>query len=135
MEKEKVLFICTHNAARSQMAEGLLRALRGDRYEVYSAGTDKKKVNPHAVKAMAEIGIDIGSHRSKSISEFSRMVFDRVVTVCDHAKESCPIYPSAKRTIHKGFDDPSALIGTEEEIMVGFRDIRNKIRNWIEQDF
>lgn len=135
MEKEKVLFICTHNAARSQMAEGFLRALRGDHYEVYSAGTDTTKVNPHAVKAMAEIGIDIGSHRSKCITEFSGMVFDCVITVCDQAKESCPIYPGTKRTIHKGFDDPSALTGSEDEIIMGFRAIRDKVRNWIEQDF
>ena len=135
MEKEKVLFICTHNSARSQMAEGLLRSLRGDRYEVYSAGTDPAGVSSHAVKAMAEIGIDISNHRSKNIREFSGMVFDYVVTVCDHAKEVCPVYPGVKKTIHKDFNDPSVLTGPEENVMAGFRDIREKIRNWIEQAF
>jgi arsenate reductase len=135
MEKEKVLFICTHNSARSQMAEGLLRSLRGDRYEVYSAGSDPAGVSTHAVKAMAEISIDISNHRSKNIREFSGMAFNYVVTVCDHVREVCPVYTGAKRTIHKDFNDPSALTGPEENIMAGFRDVRDKIRNWIERDF
>ena len=120
-EKKRVLFICTHNAARSQMAEGLLRALYGDRYEAFSAGTEPGRVSTGAIRAMAEIGIDISHHRSKSLTEFLDQEFDYVVTVCDHAKESCPYFPGGKKIIHQSFEDPSALTGTEEEIMAGFR--------------
>ena len=134
-EKRRVLFICTHNAARSQMAEGLVRALYGNRYEVFSAGTDTGIVSPFAIKVMAEIGLDISSHYSKSIQEFSNQSFDYVVTVCDHAKESCPFFPGGKKILHKSFEDPSSLTGTEEEIMAGFRRVRNAIRSWIENEF
>ena len=134
-EKRRVLFICTHNAARSQMAEGLVRALYGNRYEVFSAGTDPGIVSPFAIKVMAEIGLDISSHYSKSIQEFSNQSFDYVVTVCDHAKESCPFFPGGKKILHKSFEDPSSLTGTEEEIMAGFRRVRNAIRSWIENEF
>jgi arsenate reductase len=134
-EKKRVLFICTHNAARSQMAEGLVRALYGNRYEVFSAGTDPGIVSPFAIKVMAEIGLDISSHYSKSIQEFSNQSFDYVVTVCDHAKESCPFFPGGKKILHQSFEDPSSLTGTEEEIMAGFRRIRNAIRSWIENEF
>ena len=94
--KKKVLFICTHNSARSQMAEGLMRTLYPDRYVVFSAGTEPRGVNPYAVKGMAEIGIDISLHRSKSLDEFLDMKFDYVVTVCDHAKQICPFFPGGK---------------------------------------
>ncbi|MCX5856349.1 MAG: arsenate reductase ArsC [Deltaproteobacteria bacterium] len=134
-EKKRVLFICTHNAARSQMAEGLVRALYGNRYEVFSAGTDTGIVSPFAIKVMAEIGLDISSHYSKSIQEFSNQSFDYVVTVCDHAKESCPFFPGGKKILHQSFEDPSSLTGTEEEIMAGFRRVRNAIRSWIENEF
>ena len=134
-EKRRVLFICTHNAARSLMAEGLVRALYGNRYEVFSAGTDTGIVSPFAIKVMAEIGLDISSHYSKSIQEFSNQSFDYVVTVCDHAKESCPFFPGGKKILHKSFEDPSSLTGTEEEIMAGFRRVRNAIRSWIENEF
>jgi arsenate reductase len=134
-EKKRVLFICTHNAARSQMAEGLVRALYGNRYEVFSAGTDPGIVSPFAIKVMAEIGLDISSHYSKSIQEFSNQSFDYVVTVCDHAKESCPFFPGGKKILHQSFEDPSSLTGTEEEIMAGFRRVRNAIRSWIENEF
>lgn len=130
-----MLFICTHNAARSQMAEGLLRALHGDRYEALSAGTEPASVSPYAVRVMIEIGIDMGAHRSKSIQEFSGQQFDYVVTVCDHAKEACPYFPGGKKMIHQSFADPSALIGTEEEITEGFRRIRDEIKSWIENEF
>jgi len=105
-EKKRVLFICTHNAARSQMAEGLLRALHGDHYEAFSAGTEPGSVNASAIRAMAEIGIDISHHRSKSLKEFFDQEFDYVVTVCDHAKESCPYFPGGKKILHQSFDDP-----------------------------
>jgi len=134
-EKKRVLFICTHNAARSQMAEGLLRALHGNRYEVFSAGTEPGRVSPYAIKVMAEIGIDIGAHRAKSLQEFSDQAFDYVVTVCDHAKESCPVFPGGKKYLHQSFDDPSSLTGTAEEMMVGFRRICHEIRRWIEEEF
>jgi arsenate reductase len=134
-EKKRVLVICTHNAARSQMAEGLLRALHGNRYEVFSAGTEPGRVSPYAIKVMAEIGIDIGAHRAKSLQEFSDQAFDYVVTVCDHAKESCPYFPGGEKVLHRSFEDPSALSGPEEKIMAGFRRIRDEIRRWIEEEF
>jgi arsenate reductase len=133
--KKRVLFICTHNAARSQMAEGMLRALYGNLYEVYSAGTEPGDVSPYAVRVMSEIGIDMGAHRSKSIQEFIRQQFDYVVTVCDHVKESCPYFPGGKKMLHQSFADPSALIGTEEEITEGSRQIRDEIKSWIENEF
>jgi arsenate reductase len=133
--KKRVLFICTHNAARSQMAEGLLYALHGDRYEAFSAGTEPGIVSPYAVKVMAEIGIDIRHHRSKSLSIFLDQPFDYVVTVCDNAKESCPVFPGGRRRIHKSFEDPSTLAGSEEQITAGVRKIRDEIRKWIEIEF
>ncbi len=133
--KKRVLFICTHNAARSQMAEAFLRKLRGDSYEVFSAGTEPGTLNPLVVKAMAEIGIDISGHRSKRISELGNLEFDLVVTLCDQAKGICPILPGDHETLHKGFDDPSALTGTEKEIMTQVRRIRDEIRKWIEAEF
>lgn len=135
MSKERVLFICTHNSARSQMAEGLLRVLRGDRYDVFSAGTEPGGVNPYAVRVMAEIGMNIGNHRSKHVDEFGETAFDCVVTVCDHAKEACPFFPEAKKTIHKGFEDPSVFTGSAEDVLAGFRRIRDQIRDWIEGMF
>jgi arsenate reductase len=133
-EKKRVLFICTHNAARSQMAEGLFRALHGERYDVFSAGTEPGRVSPFAIKVMAEIGLDISSHYAKSIQEFLNQGFDYVVTVCDHARESCPFFPGGKKNLHQSFEDPSTLTGTEEEVMEGFRRIRNEIRCWIESE-
>lgn len=138
MKKEtklSVLFLCTHNSARSQMAEGLLRALRGDRYEVHSAGTEPDGVNPYAVRVMAEIGMDIGNHRSKHVDEFRETAFDYVVTVCDHAKEACPFFPGAKKMIHMGFEDPSVFTGSAEDVLAGFRRVRDQIRDWLEREF
>ena len=134
-KKKRVLFICTHNAARSQMADGLLRALHGNRYEVFSAGTEPGRVSPYAIRVMAEIGIDIGAHRAKSLQEFLDQEFDYVFTVCDHAKESCPYFPGGKKILHQSFDDPSSLTGTEEEIMADFRRICHEIRSCIEDEF
>ena len=133
-KKKKVLFICTHNSARSQMAEGILRAFYLELYEAYSAGTNPLEVNPHAVKVMEEIGIDISGHQAKSIQEFKDGLFDYVVTVCDQAKESCPFFPGRK-VIHKGFPDPTQFDGTEEDILSKFRDLRDEIRDWINRTF
>jgi len=130
--KKRVLFICTHNSARSQMAEGFLNALKGDRYEAYSAGIEPSRINPYAVKAMAEVGIDISTHRSKSIEEFRGENFDYVVTVCDLAKEACPFFPG-ERILHKDFEDPSEFKGTEDEILEKVRDVRDEIKDWIEK--
>ena len=132
--KKRVLFICTHNSARSQMAEGFLNTLYRDEYEAYSAGIEPTNVNPHVVKAMAEIGVDISTHRSKSVEEFRGENFDIVVTVCDHAKEACPFFPG-KRIIHKRFEDPSKFKGTEDEILEKVRLVRDEIKDWIEKTF
>jgi len=133
--KKKVLFICTHNSARSQMAEGLMRTLYPDRYVVFSAGTEPRGVNPYAVKGMAEIGIDISSHRSKSLNEFLDMKFDYVVTVCDQAKQVCPFFPGGKESIHKGFENPAAFKGNKDGKIAIFRRVRDEIREWIVETF
>ncbi|MEM3737094.1 MAG: arsenate reductase ArsC [Candidatus Bathyarchaeia archaeon] len=132
--KTKVLFVCTHNSARSQMAEGFLNALYGDRYEAYSAGIEPTKVNPYTVKVMAEIGIDISTHRSKSIEEFIGQNFDYVVTLCDNAREVCPFFPGGK-TLHKDFEDPAEFKGKETETLEKVRHVRDKIKDWIEETF
>ena len=131
--KKRVLFICTHNSARSQMAEGLVNALHGDRFEAFSAGTEPGEVRPEAVRVMAEIGIDIGGHRAKKVDEFVYQKFDTVMTVCDRAQRGCPFFPGGKEYIHRGFDDPSACPGTEEEVLACFRRVRDEIRAWIEE--
>jgi len=134
-ERKKVLFLCTHNSARSQMAEGILRSIHGDEYEAFSAGTEPSRVNPYAVRAMAEIGIDISEHVSKHIEKFDGHNFDTVVTVCDNAKEVCPTFPGANKYLHKGFTDPSKFRGKDEEILAGFRKVRDEIKGWIEEEF
>ena len=133
--KKTVLFICTHNSARSQMAEGFLNALYGSQYKAYSAGTEPSAVNLYAVKVMAEAGIDISRNRSKSVEEFVTMSFDYVVTVCDHAKETCPFFPGGKTYIHKGFEDPSQITGSENENLARVRKIRDEIKEWIHELF
>ncbi|MDY6960087.1 MAG: arsenate reductase ArsC [Halobacteriota archaeon] len=130
MMVEKILFICTHNSARSQMAEGLVNHLLKGKYHAYSAGTEPTGVNSYATKVMEEIGIDISSHRSKSIDEFRETKFDYVITVCDNAKEVCPFFPGGKQ-IHKSFVDPSTSQGTDEEILSSFRKVRDEIKEWI----
>ena len=132
--KKKVLFLCTHNSARSQMAEGFLNTLYGDRYEAHSAGITPTRINPHVVKAMAEIGIDISKNRSKSIEEFRGENFNYVVTVCDSARETCPFFPGEK-IIHKAFEDPSEFKGSEEEILKEVRQVRDRIKEWIKTAF
>ncbi|MEO0084686.1 MAG: arsenate reductase ArsC [candidate division WOR-3 bacterium] len=137
MNKQKVLFICTHNSARSQMAEGLLNHLYGDKYQAYSAGTQPTQVNPYAIKVMQEIGIDISQHRSKSVQEFLNEKFDYVITVCDRANETCPFFPNGKKRIHQSFPDPTSFIGisSEEESLNVFRQVRDKIKQWIQETF
>jgi len=135
MEKKRILFVCTHNASRSQMAEGLLRALKGDRYEVFSAGTEPTVVHPGAAAVMAEIGIDLSGHRSKGLGEFQGMGFDEVITVCDHARESCPIFLGDGLKTHQGFADPSTTTGTEAEVLEAFRRVREEIRAWIKETY
>lgn len=127
MDKERVLILCTGNSARSQMAEGILRDIAGDRFDVESAGTTPSHVRPEAIEAMREIGIDISSHRSKSVDEFSAQQFDHIVTVCDNAKESCPVFPGGAERTHWSFDDPAAVEGTHENRVDAFRRIRDEI--------
>jgi arsenate reductase len=116
------------------MAEGLLKTIYGNSYETFSAGIVPTHVNPYAVEVMKELGIDISTHRSKSIKEYQGMMFDYVITVCDNAKEGCPFFPG-KNIIHKGFDDPAQMEGSIEEILVIFRRVRDEIKNWIISTF
>jgi arsenate reductase len=129
--KKRVLILCTGNSARSQMAEGLLRHDAGDRFEVESAGTRPSHVRPEAIAVMGELGIDISGHRSKSVEEFAGRQFDYVLTVCDHARESCPVYPGHANRLHRAFEDPAAAEGTEEERLAAFRRVRDQIREFL----
>jgi arsenate reductase len=133
--KKKILFICTHNSARSQMAEGYMNAKYGDRFEGFSAGTKRTRVHPMAIVVMQEIGIDISGHQSKLIDEFFGKGIGTVVTVCDSAQGACPFFPGAKEVIHQSFSDPSAFKGSDEEVRVGFRRVRDEISQWIDQTF
>ncbi len=133
--KKRVLFVCTHNSARSQMAEGLLRSLYGKRYEVFSAGTKPSGVNPNSIEVMKEIGIDISSHYSKNVKDFINEDFDYVITVCGIAEESCPFFPGGKQQLHKDFEDPSSFSGNKEEVLAKFRKIRDELKKWIEELF
>ena len=127
-EKEKVLILCTGNSARSQMAEGLLRSIGGDRFEVESSGTIASFVRPQAIAVMAEIGIDISEHRSKCLDGFLGTSFDYVITVCDHAGANCPVFPGAAKRLHWSFDDPAEATGSDEEILTVFRRVRDEIK-------
>ena len=132
--RKRVLILCTGNSARSQMAEGLLRHDAGDRYEVSSAGTNPSSVRPEAIQALAELGIDIRHHRSKHVDELANQPFDYVLTVCDNARESCPVFPGAAKVIHHSFDDPAAAEGTEAEQLAEFRRVRDEIREYLKTD-
>ncbi len=135
MRKLKVLFLCTGNSCRSQMAEGWARHLKGDVIEAYSAGIETHGLNPHAVRVMAEAGVDISAHRSKHVDEIREIPFDYVVTVCDHAYESCPLFPGKTKVIHVGFDDPPRLakeVKTEQEALDHYRRVRDEIRRFVE---
>ena len=131
--KKTVLFICVHNSARSQMAEGLVNARYSDRLEAVSGGTEATRVHPAAIKAMTEIGIDIGGHLSKSIDVFEGRRFDYIVMVCDDKQADCPFFPGGKDYIHHAFDDPAACTGTDEEVLACFRRVRDEIRAFIEE--
>jgi arsenate reductase len=131
-DKKRVLILCTGNSARSQMAEGLLRHDAGNRFDVFSAGIAPSRVRSEAIAAMGELGIDISGHRSKSVDEFIGEHFDYVLTVCDDAKESCPIFPGKAVTIHHNFEDPAALQGSEGKRLAGFRRIRDEIREYLQ---
>jgi len=133
--RRRVLFLCTHNSARSQMAEGWLRALAGDRFEAASAGTEATRVHPLAIRAMAEAGVDIAGHASKTLERFVAEPWDWVVTVCDAANERCPVFPARTTRVHWSFDDPSGAVGGEEERLAVFRRVRDEIgahlRAWL----
>lgn len=132
--KRRVLFICTHNSARSQMAEGLLRHLGGERFEAFSAGTEATHVRPLAIKAMAELGIDISGQTSKTLQRYLHEPFDEVITVCDTAAETCPVFPGAAHRRHWSFPDPSKATGSEDEQLAVYRRVRDEIRTRIEQE-
>jgi arsenate reductase (thioredoxin) len=131
--KTRVLFLCTGNSCRSQMAEGFLRVLAGDRFEAASAGIAPMRINPTAVRVMAEIGIDISEQRSKSVVEMMGKQFDYVVTVCDNARETCPIFPGSSKKLHWSFDDPATAEGAEEERLEVFRRVRNELVSTIRE--
>jgi arsenate reductase len=127
-DKKRVLILCTGNSARSQMAEGLLRHDAGDRFEVFSAGTKPGRVRPEAITVMRELGIDISGNRSKHVDEFAGQNFDYVLTVCDNARQSCPVFPGQAVRVHHNFDDPAASESPEEERLALFRRVRDEIR-------
>ena len=127
-ETKRVLILCTGNSARSQMAEGLLRQMGGGRFEVESAGTHPGHVRPEAIEAMREVGIDISGHRSKSVDEFAGREFEVVITVCDNARENCPVFPARTERVHWSFDDPAAAPGGFDERLAVFRRVRDEIR-------
>jgi len=132
--KLKILFLCTGNSCRSQMAEAWTRLLKGDRFDAYSAGVQPKPLDPRAIKAMAEAGIDISEQKSKDVDVFGNMEFDYVITLCDNARESCPYFPAKTKLIHQGFEDPPKLAEeakNEEEAMAPYRRVRDEIRAFV----
>ena len=133
--KKKVLFLCTGNSCRSQMAEGLLRHFYGDRYQVFSAGTQPTAVNPRAIQVMAEINIDISRQHSKPVSGFENENFDTVVTVCDRANESCPLFLGNVKRIHWSLEDPAEAKGNQENVLAVFRKVRDQIKTQIDGEF
>lgn len=133
--KEKVLFLCNQNSARSQMAEGLLKSIYGENFEVYSAGSNPSTVNPYAVKVLKEVGVDISDNRSKSLKEFEDFEFDYVVTVCAGEGEACPFFHGGKTYLHESFEDPVAVDGNDHEKTDAFRRIRDEIKEWIKESF
>ncbi|GAB3020772.1 arsenate reductase ArsC [Niabella terrae] len=131
---KKVLVLCTGNSCRSQIAEGFLRQFAGDKAQIYSAGIETHGVNPKAIKVMAEDGIDISGHTSNNVNEYAGIDFDYVITVCDNAKENCPVFPSKAEKFHYDFPDPAKATGTDEEVMNEFRRVRDMIKKY-SQDF
>jgi arsenate reductase (thioredoxin) len=129
--KKKVLFLCTHNSCRSQMAEGIVNADLGERFQAFSAGTEATRVNPLAIRVLAEIGIDISGHFSKTLDAFAQEKFDYVITLCGSANEQCPLFFGGVERVHIGFDDPSQGTGSEEQMLPEFRRVRDEIRTVI----
>src|SRR5947207_4710384 len=134
MAKQRVLFVCTHNSARSQMAEGLLRHLAGDRFEAFSAGTEATHVRPLAIQAMAELSINIAGQESKTLDRYLGEPFDAVITVCDQANEACPVFFGVQERLHWSFPDPSRAAGSEDEQLAVYRSVRDAIRERIERE-
>jgi arsenate reductase len=134
-QKKSVLFLCTHNAARSQIAEAILNKLYGDRYTAFSAGTDPTQIDPLVVLVMNEIDIDMTNYQSKGLNIFKDSTLDYVITLCDQAKESCPYFPGGNLHLHRGFPDPSGFKGNPEDVINGYRRIRDEIKNWLEKEF
>jgi arsenate reductase (thioredoxin) len=134
MTTQRILFLCTHNSARSQMAEGLLRHLAGDRFEIMSAGTEATSVRPEAIRAMADLGVDISGQSSKTLERYLGEPFDYVVTVCDDANEACPVFPGAENRLHWSFQDPSRAEGSEEKRLEVFRKVRDEIQARIREE-
>ncbi len=125
---KRVLFLCTHNSCRSQMAEGLINHDLGDRFQAFSAGTEATRVNPLAIRVLAEVGVDISHHYSKTVDAFAGQQFDHIITLCGSANEQCPLFIGGVRRVHIGFDDPSRLKGGDEEVLPEFRRVRDEIR-------
>ncbi|MDQ3711147.1 MAG: arsenate reductase ArsC [Acidobacteriota bacterium] len=134
-KKKKILILCTGNSARSQMAEGLLKHIRQNEYEVFSAGTKPSIVRSEAIKVLAEIGIDISKNRSKSVDEFADEEIDYVLTVCDNAKENCPYFPAQTKLVHHSFADPAEVEGDEETRILAFRRVRDQIQEYLNDSF
>jgi len=133
--KQRILFLCTHNSCRSQMAEGLANHVLGEAFQAFSAGTEATRVNPLAIEVLAELGIDISCQRSKTIDDFAGDSFDYVVTLCGDANEKCPLFFGGVQRIHQGFDDPSRLNGFREDLLPEYRRVRDEIREWIDHYF
>lgn len=132
-DRQRVLFVCTHNSARSQMAEAALRHIAGDRFEAHSAGTEATAVRPEATQVMAEIGIDIAEQRSKTLRGYVNEAWDFVITVCDDANESCPVFPGTRRRLHWSLPDPSRATGSSEQRLESFRSVRDEILTRVQQ--
>lgn len=135
MEKKTVLFLCTHNSSRSQIAEGIMNHFLSEKYKALSAGTEPGAVNRFAIEAMNDIGIDISGHYSKSVEEFKDNDFDYVVTVCNSAKENCPVFLKGKNLVHKGFEDPTMFEGSDKKKLEYFKKVRDQIKEWIQKSF
>lgn len=133
--KKSVLFVCTHNAVRSQMAEAFLNEIYADRYTAYSAGTDPAQIDPFVIAVMKEAGVDVSGYKSKGLNDFQGREFDYVITVCDQARESCPYFPGGKMRIHKSFPDPSKFQGWHDSVIHEYRLVRDEIRKWVENEF
>lgn len=133
--KKSVLFVCTHNAVRSQMAEAFLNNIYGDRYSAFSAGSDPTQIDPSVILVMNEAGIDVGNQHAKGLNIFQSNHFDYVITVCDQAQESCPYFSEGDIRIHKSFSDPSRVEGLTEDKIKEYRKTRDEIKKWIEQEF